>query len=79
MLSHAYDEAFGEKHSWAIRNGAKLAIKAAPNRQYLLQVFIGRNDEALYAQVVQRVLAYLNPIWETLWNFYRMNNLVDLE
>lgn len=79
MLDHAYDDAFGEKHSWIVRNGAKLAIKAAPNKDYLMEVFLGKKDEALFTKTVQRLLGYLNPIWEALWAFYRANNLVDLE
>lgn len=79
MLEHAYDEAFGTKHSWVIRNGAKLAIKAAPNRQYLMQILIGRVDEQAYAQVIQLLLGYLVPIWEALWGFYRGYGLVELE
>lgn len=79
MLDHAYDEAFGEKHSWIVRNGAKLAIKAAPNKQYLIEVFLGKNDEVLFAKTVTQLLGYLNPIWDALWQYYRANNLVDLE
>ena len=33
ILSKAYDAAFGEKHSWIIRKGAKLAIKTSGNRK----------------------------------------------
>jgi len=33
ILCKAYDTAFGEKHSWIIRNGAKLAIKASTDRK----------------------------------------------
>lgn len=36
ILSKAYDAAFGEKHSWIIRKGAKLAIKASGNRRELI-------------------------------------------
>ena len=32
ILCNAYEQAFGEKHSWIVRNGAKLAIKATSNR-----------------------------------------------
>lgn len=33
ILIAAYTAAFGEKHSWIIRNGAKLAIKASSDRK----------------------------------------------
>jgi hypothetical protein len=33
ILCRAYDTAFGEKHSWIVRNGAKLAIKASTDRK----------------------------------------------
>ena len=36
ILCRAYDAAFGEKHAWLIRKGAKLAIKASGNRRDLL-------------------------------------------
>jgi len=33
ILSKAYDAAFGEKHGWFVRKGAKLAIMASGNRK----------------------------------------------
>ena len=33
ILCEAYDAAFGEKHSWIIRKGAKLAIRASSDRK----------------------------------------------
>lgn len=41
ILCKAYDEAFGEKHAWLIRKGAKLAIKASGNRKDLLEAVLG--------------------------------------
>jgi len=41
ILCLAYDSAFGEKHAWLIRKGAKLAIKASGNRKDLLQAVLG--------------------------------------
>lgn len=32
ILCAAYDAAFGEKHNWLLRKGAKLAIQASGNR-----------------------------------------------
>ena len=41
ILCKAYDSAFGEKHSWIIRNGAKLAIKTSNKRQEMIDIFMG--------------------------------------
>lgn len=45
MLDHAYDEAFGEKHSWIIRKGAKVAMMAAPNKKFMIETMLGKYDE----------------------------------
>lgn len=79
MLDHAYDEAFGEKHSWIIRKGAKLAILAAPNKKYLIETMLGKHDEPQFYKLMEEFLGHLNPVWEALWGFYRTNNLVNLE
>jgi len=33
ILCRAYEAAFGDKHNWVVRNGAKLAIKASADRK----------------------------------------------
>jgi hypothetical protein len=53
MLDHAYDEAFGERHSWIIRKGAKLAILAAPNKKFLMETMLGKYDEPLFYKVME--------------------------
>jgi hypothetical protein len=45
ILCKAYDAAFGEKHSWIIRKGAKLAIKASGNRKELMDIIMGQKCE----------------------------------
>jgi hypothetical protein len=42
VLCKAYDAAFGEKHGWLIRKGAKLAIKASGNRGELIASIMGK-------------------------------------
>ena len=36
ILDEAYDVAFGEKHSWLVRKGAKIAIAAGSDRKRLI-------------------------------------------
>lgn len=36
IFDKAYDDAFGEKHSWLIRKGAKLAIMTSSDRKRLV-------------------------------------------
>lgn len=62
MLDHAYDEAFGEKHSWIIRKGAKVAMMAAPNKKFLIETMLGKYDEAEFYRVAEIFLGYLVPI-----------------
>ena len=50
ILCKAYSQAFGDKHSFIIRNGAKLAIKATSDRKEFVEVITGRKaDEELFA------------------------------
>lgn len=79
ILAQAYDAAFGEKHSWIVRNGAKIAIKASSDRKEFIEVISGRKyDETFFKQINDRFMTKLVPIHEALWNFYKQNNLVDL-
>ena len=41
IFSKAYDSAFGEKHAWIVRKGAKLAIKASSDRKVFVEVITG--------------------------------------
>jgi hypothetical protein len=41
VLCAAYDAAFGEKHNWLIRKGAKIAIKASGSRRELIASVFG--------------------------------------
>ncbi len=45
IFSDAYDAAFGEKHAWLIRKGAKVAIMTSADRDNLLKVVIGSINE----------------------------------
>lgn len=57
ILCQAYDSAFGQKHSWIIRNGAKLAIKTSNNRKELIEIFIGEKcDEDIFQKANERFL-----------------------
>lgn len=79
ILAKAYDAAFGEKHSWVIRKGAKLAIYASGNRKELVEAVTGEKyDEQKFADINVRFLEKLVPIHEALWGFYRHYKLVDL-
>lgn len=63
ILCKAYDSAFGEKHSWIIRKGAKLAIKASGNRRELIEVVMGQKvDEETFISVNARFLERLVPV-----------------
>lgn len=48
IFNTAYDAAFGEKHSWLIRKGAKLAIMASSDRKRLVEVVNGSNNEETF-------------------------------
>lgn len=63
ILSKAYDAAFGEKHSWIIRKGAKLAIKASGNRNELINAVMGEKiSEESFQATNSRFLERLIPI-----------------
>ena len=80
VLCKAYDAAFGEKHSWIIRKGAKLAIKASGNRKELIDVVMGRQcDEEEFQKVNRVFLERLVPVHEALWGYYRERDLTNLE
>ena len=51
ILCKAYDSAFGDKHSFLVRNGAKLAIKATSDRKEFVEIITGRKyDEQFFAE-----------------------------
>ena len=76
ILCRAYDTAFGEKHAWVIRKGAKLAIKASTDRKQFVQVITGQKyDENLFAEINERFLTRFIPIYDALWGFYKENKL----
>lgn len=63
ILCNAYDSAFGQKHNWVIRNGAKLAIKTSNNRKELIEIFMGgKYDEETLQDANKRFLERLVPI-----------------
>lgn len=79
ILCKAYDSAFEEKHSWIIRNGAKLAIKASSDRKDFVKVITNRKyEEQFFNEINDRFMVNFVPVHEALWGFYRQNNLVDL-
>lgn len=80
ILCKAYDSAFGEKHSWIIRKGAKLAIKASGNRRELIEAVMGQKvNEETFLSANARFLERLVPVHEALWSFYKEFNLTNLE
>ena len=80
ILCKAYDSAFGEKHSWIIRKGAKLAIKASGNRRELIEAVMGQKaDEEAFLATNARFLERLVPVHEALWGFYNEFGLTNLE
>ena len=80
ILCKAYDSAFGEKHSWIIRKGAKLAIKASGNRRELIEAVMGQKaDEEAFLATNARFLEQLVPVHEALWGFYNEFGLTNLE
>jgi hypothetical protein len=57
ILCSAYDAAFGEKHNWIVRKGAKLAIKASGNRQELIDAIMGKDcNEETFQSINQKFL-----------------------
>lgn len=57
ILCKAYDSAFEEKHSWIVRNGAKLAIKASSDRKEFVEVITGKKyDEQYFSEVSGRFM-----------------------
>jgi hypothetical protein len=80
VLCKAYDAAFGEKHSWIIRKGAKLAIRASGNRRELIDIIVGeKSDEEAFQKVNAVFLERLIPVHEALWGFYKERDLTNLE
>jgi|JI61114C2RNA_FD_contig_101_697642_length_725_multi_3_in_0_out_0_2 hypothetical protein len=45
----------------------------------MIETMLGKYDEPLFYKLMEEFLSYLNPVWQALWNFYRANNLVDLQ
>lgn len=79
ILCQAYDDAFGDNHSFIVRNGAKLAIKATSDRKEFVEVISGRKYDADYfAEINQKFMKSFVPIHEIMWNFYKENNLTKL-
>lgn len=63
ILCQAYDSAFGEKHSWIVRNGAKLAIKASSNRKEFVEVISGKKyDEEYFRELSNQFMEKFVPI-----------------
>ena len=44
ILDVAYDVAFGEKHAWIVRKGAKIAIATGSDRKSLVKCVLGVYD-----------------------------------
>lgn len=79
ILCKAYDDAFGDTHSFIVRNGAKLAIKATSDRKEFVEVITGKKyDPEYFEQVGERFMKSFQPIHELMWNFYKENNLTKL-
>jgi hypothetical protein len=80
ILCKAYDAAFGEKHSWIIRKGAKFAIKASGDRSELIDAVMGAKcEEETFQKTVSTFLERFVPIHEALWGFYREYKLTNLD
>lgn len=72
VLCAAYDAAFGEKHNWIIRKGAKLAIKTSGNRSELINAIMGEGlTEPQVEELTKKFLERLVPVHEALWGFYK--------
>lgn len=72
VLCKAYDAAFGEKHPWLMRKGAKLAIQASGDRRALIDAVMGKGcDDETFKSKNAKFLERFIPIHEALWGFYK--------
>ena len=78
ILCKAYKEAFGDKHSFVVRNGAKLAIKASASRRDFVKAIVGYYDEEKVQEINSRFLPVFIPVHEAFWAFYKENKLTEL-
>ena len=80
ILCKAYDAAFGDAHSFVVRGGAKLAIKATSDRKEFVRIILNQKeyDEMKFAEVSKRFMEKFVPLHEAMWGFYRENKLTEL-
>ena len=80
ILCKAYDAAFGDVHSFVIRGGAKLAIKATSDRKEFVQVILNQKeyDEMKFAEVSKKFMEKFVPLHDVMWGFYKQNLLTEL-
>jgi hypothetical protein len=80
ILCKAYDKAFGDVHSFVVRGGAKLAIKATSDRKDFVRIILNQKeyDEPKFAEVSKRFMEKFVPLHETMWGFYREHKITDL-
>jgi hypothetical protein len=63
ILCAAYDAAFGDNHSWVVRNGAKLAIKASSSRKEFVEaITAAKYDEEKFNDLSRRFMEKFVPI-----------------
>lgn len=89
LCAEAYNEALAPYHTYfnniinlfrfMVRNAAKAAWLAAPNRSKVLEIFAGQNktEEESY-KAMNAFLRALEPIRLNLWDYYNNHKLTNL-
>ena len=75
----AYSKALGPHHPFFLRQGAKVAMLAAPNRKNFEKKLFGDVSSEKVMELMQEGAACLDKLRDTLWAFYNGNNLTKLE
>lgn len=71
----AYNVAFGEKHAFIVRQGAKLGMKTAPNRTNIGKYLTNKDDcsSEEVDKIANSIAESIFPVKEKLWKIYRDN------
>ncbi|EAR92375.1 glycolipid transfer domain protein (macronuclear) [Tetrahymena thermophila SB210] len=75
----AYDFAFSKHHSFMVKAGASLAMSAAPSREKVKELCLGKNgtDEQFY-KIMTDIYTRIDKVKSFQWGFYEANNLTAL-
>jgi len=79
ICSDAYKHSLAPHHHWPVRQIAKLGMFTLHNRDEFESVVLGPNRTLQEKRVMlASILDRLNPLRDTLWDYYKHHNLLNL-